>query len=137
MKERGWGRIVFVSSESAVPIPAEMIHYGMAKTAQFAVTRGLTETTTGTEVTVNSVLPGPTASEGVTTFVGQMTRAQGMSEDEMEGEFFRSARFSSLLGRFIEPEEVAALIAYVARPLSSATNVTSLRADSGIVRSIV
>lgn len=137
MKERGWGRIVFVSSESAVQIPAEMIHYGMTKTAQLAVAHGLAETTAGTGVTVNSVLPGPTASEGVTTFVGQMAEAQGMSEDEMEGEFFRSARPSSLLGRFIEPEGVATLIAYVVSSLSSATNGASLRADGGVVRSIV
>ena len=137
MMERGWGRIVFVSSESAVQIPAEMIHYGMTKTAQLAVARGLAETTAGTSVTVNSVLPGPTASEGVTTFVGQMAEAQGLSESEMEDEFFRSARPSSLLGRFIEPDEVATLIAYVVSPLSSATNGASLRADGGVVRSIV
>lgn len=137
MREQDWGRIVFVSSESAVQIPAEMIHYGVTKTAQLAVARGLAETTAGTGVTVNSVLPGPTASEGVTTFVGQMAEAQGMSEGEMEDEFFRSARPSSLLGRFIEPEEVAALIAYVASPLSSATNGASLRVDGGVVRSIV
>ncbi|QIN79463.1 SDR family oxidoreductase [Rubrobacter marinus] len=137
MTGRGWGRIIFVSSESGVQIPAEMIHYGTTKTAQLAVARGLAETTAGTGVTVNSVLPGPTASEGVTTFVGQMAEAQGLSESEMEDEFFRSARPSSLLGRFIEPEEVAALIAYVASPLSSATNGASLRADGGVVRSIV
>ena len=137
MIERGWERIIFVSSESAVQIPAEMIHYGMTKTAQLAVARGLAETTTGTGVTVNSVLPGPTASEGVTTFVGQMAEAQGMSEGEMEVEFFRSARPSSLLGRFIEPEEDGALKAYVASPLSSATNGASLRVDGGVVRSIV
>lgn len=91
MTERDWGRIVFVSSESAVQIPAEMIHYGTTKTAQLAVARGLAETTAGTGVTVNSVLPGPTASEGASTFVGRMTEAQGLSEEEMEGEFFRSA----------------------------------------------
>lgn len=136
MLERDWGRIVFVSSESAVQIPEEMIHYGTTKTAQLAVARGLAETTAGTGVTVNSVLPGPTASEGVTTFVGQMAEAQGMTEGEMEREFFRSARPSSLLGRFIEPEEVASLIAYVSSPLASATNGASLRADGGVVRSI-
>ena len=137
MTERDWGRILFVSSESAVQIPQEMIHYGMTKTAQLAVARGLAETMAGTGVTVNSVLPGPTASEGVTTFVGQMAEAQGLSNEEMEAEFFRTARPSSLLKRFIEPEEVAALIAYVASPLSSATNGAALRVDGGVVRSIV
>lgn len=137
MKERDWGRVLFVSSESAVQIPVEMIHYGVTKTAQLAVARGLAETTAGTNVTVNSVLPGPTASEGVTTFVGQMAEEQGVSEEEMENEFFRSARPSSLLGRFIEPGEVAAMITFLASPASSATNGAALRVDGGVVRSIV
>ena len=135
MKERDWGRIIFVSSESAIQIPAEMIHYGVTKTAQVAVARGLAETTTGSGVTVNSVLPGPTASEGVKTFVGSLAREQGMSEDEMEEEFFRSARPSSLLQRFIDPEEVAEVISFVCSPLSSAINGSALRADGGVVRS--
>lgn len=137
MKERDWGRVLFVSSESAVQIPVEMIHYGVTKTAQLAVARGLAEMTAGTNVTVNSVLPGPTASEGVTTFVGQMAEEQGVSEEEMENEFFRSARPSSLLGRFIEPGEVAAMITFLASPASSATNGAALRVDGGVVRSIV
>ncbi len=137
MKERDWGRIVFISSELTVQIPAEMIHYGVTKTAQLAVARGLAETTVGTGVTVNSVLPGPTASEGVKTFVGQMAQEQGKDEAAVEEEFFRTARPSSLLQRFIEPEEVAEMIAFVCSPVSSATNGTSLRADGGVVRSIV
>lgn len=137
MKGRGWGRIVFVSSESAVQIPAEMIHYGVTKTAQLAVARGLAETTVGTGVTVNSVLPGPTASEGVKTFVGRMAQEQGKDEAAMEEEFFQTARPSSLLRRFIEPEEVAEMIAFVCSPVSSATNGASLRADGGVVRSVV
>ncbi len=137
MRERPWGRILFVSSESAVNIPAEMIHYGMTKTAQLAVARGLAETTTGTKVTVNSVLPGPTASEGVATFVGQLAQEKGLSPQEMEADFFEHARPSSLLKRFIEPEEVANLIVYLASAASSATNGAALRVDGGVVRSIV
>ena len=137
MEERGWGRIVFVSSESAINIPLEMIHYGVTKTAQLAVARGLAEMTAGTNVTVNSVLPGPTASEGIKTFVGQMAEEQGKDEDALEEEFFQTARPSSLLQRFIEPDEVAAMIAYVCSPVSSATNGASLRADGVVVRSVI
>jgi NAD(P)-dependent dehydrogenase (short-subunit alcohol dehydrogenase family) len=136
MKEWDWGRIVFVSSESAVHIPPEMIHYGVTKTAQLAVARGLAETTVGTSVTVNSVLPGPTASEGVKAFVGQMAQEQGKDEAAMEEEFFQTARPTSLVQRFIEPEEVAEMIAYVCSPVSSATNGASLRADGGVLRSV-
>lgn len=137
MEERDWGRIVFVSSESAIHIPPEMIHYGVTKTAQLAVARGLAETTVGTGVTVNSVLPGPTASEGIKTFVGRMAREQGKGEDAIEEEFFQTGRPTSLLQRFIEPEEVAAMIAFVCSPVSSATNGASLRADGGVVRSVI
>lgn len=137
MRARGWGRIVFVSSESAVQIPAEMIHYGMTKTAQIAVARGLAETTVGTGVTVNSVLPGPTSSEGVATFVGQMAEARGVDFAAMEREFFETARPSSLLKRFATPEEVAAMIVYVCSARASATNGAALRVDGGVVRSIV
>jgi NAD(P)-dependent dehydrogenase (short-subunit alcohol dehydrogenase family) len=136
MEERNWGRIVFVSSESAIHIPPEMIHYGVTKTAQLAVARGLAETTIGTGVTVNSVLPGPTASEGIKTFVGQMAEEQGKDEDAVEEEFFQTARPTSLLQRFIEPEEVAAMITFVCSPVSSATNGASLRAGGG-VRSVI
>ncbi len=113
MKDRNWGRIVFISSESGANIPAEMIHYGVTKTAQVALARGVAETTIGTGVTVNSVLPGPTRSEGVGTFIQQLAEERGMTLDEMEKLFFEEARPSSLLKRFIHPEEVASLVAYV------------------------
>jgi NAD(P)-dependent dehydrogenase (short-subunit alcohol dehydrogenase family) len=137
MRERNWGRIVFVSSESAVQIPAEMIHYGTTKTAQLAVARGLAETLVGTGVTVNSVLPGPTSSEGVGTFVTQMAEARGTDFHTMEKEFFSTARPSSLLQRFATPEEVAAMIVYVCSARASATNGAALRVDGGVVRSIL
>jgi NAD(P)-dependent dehydrogenase (short-subunit alcohol dehydrogenase family) len=134
MLKSGWGRVVVVSSESAVQIPAEMIHYGMTKTAQVAIARGLAETTAGTGVTMNSVLPGPTKSEGVATFVGELAKQRGVSFEAMEHEFLQSARPTSLLRRFITPEEVANLIAYVASPAASATNGAALRVDGGVVR---
>ena len=137
MKARNWGRIVFVSSESAVQIPAEMIHYGMTKTAQIAVARGVAEAVAGTGITVNSVLPGPTESEGVATFVGELARQQGVGRSEFEVEFFRSARPSSLLKRFATVDEVANLIVYVCSPLASATNGAALRVDGGVIRAIV
>ena len=137
MRSRNWGRIVFVSSESAVQIPAEMIHYGMTKTAQLAVARGIAETTAGTGVTVNSVLPGPTASEGVSTFVDRMAQARGTDTQTMEREFFATARPSSLLRRFATPDEVAAMIVYVCSAAASATNGAALRVDGGVVRSVV
>jgi NAD(P)-dependent dehydrogenase (short-subunit alcohol dehydrogenase family) len=137
MKERNWGRIVFISSESAVNIPVEMIHYGMTKTAQLAISRGLAELTAGTGVTVNAVMPGPTRSEGVEQFVEQMAASRNSSAAEVEEEFFKTVRPSSLLKRFATPEEVAALVAFVCSPLSSATNGAAMRADGGVVRSIV
>ena len=136
MKQRNWGRIVFISSESALQIPAEMIHYGMTKTAQLAVSRGLAETTSGTNVTVNCVLPGPTASEGVDTFVAQMASERKTDRDAIEREFFRSVRPSSLLQRFETTEEIASVVAFVCSPLSSAINGAALRADGGVVRTI-
>jgi NAD(P)-dependent dehydrogenase (short-subunit alcohol dehydrogenase family) len=136
MRSRNWGRVVFVSSESALQIPVEMIHYGMTKTAQLAVARGLAETTLGSGVTVNSVLPGPTASEGVATFVQQMADTRGVDFKEMEREFFATARPSSLLQRFATPDEVAAMIVYVCSAAASATNGAALRVDGGVVRAI-
>ena len=136
MKVRNWGRIVFVSSESALNIPAEMIHYGVTKTAQVALSRGLAETTVGTGVTVNSVLPGPTLSEGVGTFLQQLAKEQGITIGEVEKQFFEKTRPSSLLKRFIQPEEVASMVAYVCSPLSSATNGAALRVEGGLLRSI-
>jgi NAD(P)-dependent dehydrogenase (short-subunit alcohol dehydrogenase family) len=136
MKQKNWGRIVFISSESGLQIPAEMIHYGMTKTAQLAISRGLAETTAGTNVTVNAVLPGPTASEGVNTFVERIALERKTDRQTIEKEFFRSVRPSSLLKRFETTEEIAAVVAFVCSPLSSAINGTALRADGGVVRSI-
>ncbi|CAA9559429.1 3-oxoacyl-[acyl-carrier protein] reductase [uncultured Synechococcales cyanobacterium] len=136
MKSRNWGRILFVSSESALNIPPEMIHYGMTKTAQLAISRGLAETTAGTGVTVNSILPGPTNSEGVATFIAKLAQERGIDGAAMEAEFFQTARPSSLLRRFITPEEVANLIIFVCSPASSATNGAALRVEGGVVRSI-
>jgi NAD(P)-dependent dehydrogenase (short-subunit alcohol dehydrogenase family) len=137
MINRNWGRIIFISSESGVQIPVEMIHYGVTKTMQLALSRGLAETTQGTGVTVNSVLPGPTRSEGVDVFVKEMAKKQGKPVGEIEKGFFKDARPSSLLRRFATVEEVANLVTYVASPLSSATNGAALRVDGGVVRSIV
>jgi NAD(P)-dependent dehydrogenase (short-subunit alcohol dehydrogenase family) len=137
MLQRNWGRIVFISSESGVNIPVEMIHYGVTKTAQIALARGLAETTVGTNVTVNSVLPGPTRSEGVEQFVLDLAKGQGTDSATVEADFFRTARPTSLLKRFATPEEVAALVVYVCSPRASATNGAALRVDGGVVRSIV
>lgn len=135
MKKKNWGRIIFISSESGINIPAEMIHYGVTKTAQLAVSRGLAETTAGTGVTVNSVLPGPTRSEGVEEFVQSMARERKTDAATIEKEFFQTVRPSSLLQRFATTDEVAALVEFVASPLSSATNGAALRVDGGVVRS--
>ncbi|MDO9314181.1 MAG: SDR family oxidoreductase [Burkholderiaceae bacterium] len=136
MRAKNWGRIVFVSSESALQIPVEMIHYGMTKTAQLAVARGLAETLKGTGVTVNSVLPGPTASEGVGTFVADLAAQQGTNVATVEREFFATARPSSIIQRFATPEEVAALIAYLCSERASATTGAAMRVDGGVLRSI-
>jgi NAD(P)-dependent dehydrogenase (short-subunit alcohol dehydrogenase family) len=135
MRKRNWGRIIFISSESGLQIPAEMVHYGMTKAAQIAVARGLAETTAGTGITVNSVLPGPTRSRGVADFVADWALKSGKSAKTVEDEFFKSARPTSLLKRFASPEEVAALVTFVASPLSAATNGAALRVDGGVVRS--
>jgi len=132
MKERNWGRIVFISSESAINTPVEMIHYGMTKTAQLAVSRGLAESCAGTAVTVNAVLPGPTRSAGVEEFAGQLSGGKPFAE--FEDEFFKTVRPSSLLKRFATTEEVASLVTYVCSPLSSATNGAALRVDGGVVQ---
>ena len=137
MKQKDWGRILFISSESGQQIPAEMIHYGMTKTAQIAIARGLAETTAGTGVTVNSVLPGPTASEGVTVFVDRMASSEGVDKKQFEKEFFKSVRPSSLLQRFASSEEVANMVVYLSSPLASATNGAAIRVDGGVVRSIL
>lgn len=135
MKRANWGRIVFISSESAVQIPTEMIHYGMSKTAQLAVSRGLAESVAGTGITVNCVLPGPTKSRGVGDFVQDMARADGKTFEQVEAEFFDHVRPTSLIKRFGTPQEVASLVAYVASPLASATTGAALRVDGGVVKS--
>ena len=135
MKRANWGRIIFISSESALQIPAEMIHYGMTKTAQIAVARGLAESLAGTGITVNSVLPGPTKSRGVGEFVETLAKADGKSFEAFEKEFFEKVRPTSLIKRFEAPEEIAALVAYVASPLSSGTTGAALRVDGGCTKS--
>jgi NAD(P)-dependent dehydrogenase (short-subunit alcohol dehydrogenase family) len=136
MLQKNWGRIIFISSESAQQIPAEMIHYGVTKTAQVAVARGLAESVAGTGVTVNSVLPGPTASEGVGGFLESMAKQQNISTAEIEKQFFANARPSSLLKRFETPEEVASVVAFVASTQAVAINGAAVRAEGGVVRSI-
>jgi NAD(P)-dependent dehydrogenase (short-subunit alcohol dehydrogenase family) len=134
MKEKNWGRIIFISSESAVQIPKEMIHYGMTKTAQLAVSRGLAEAVAGTGITVNAVLPGPTK----TTFFGRMKEnieKQGGSVAQMEQQFFENARPSSLIKRFAEIDEVASMVVYLCSPLASATTGAAVRVDGGVIRS--
>ena len=135
MRRANWGRIIFISSESAVQIPAEMIHYGMTKTAQIAVARGLAEAVAGTGITVNSVLPGPTKSRGVDDFVDALAKAEGKTFEEFEKEFFEKVRPTSLIKRFATPEEVASLVAYIASPLASATTGAALRVDGGVIKS--
>jgi NAD(P)-dependent dehydrogenase (short-subunit alcohol dehydrogenase family) len=133
MKQRNWGRVVFISSESAIQIPAEMIHYGVTKTAQLAVSRGMAETCAGTGVTVNAVLPGPTRSAGVDEFVAKLSGGRPFAD--FEKEFFQVVRPTSLLKRFATTDEVASLVAYVCSPVASATNGAALRVDGGVVRS--
>lgn len=137
MMERNWGRIIFISSESAVFIPDEMIHYGMTKTAQLAVARGLAELTKNTGVTVNSILPGPTRSQGVETFLEDLSKANKIPVSEVEKDFFRNMRPTSLLQRFLTVEEIANIVTYYVSPLASGTNGASIRAEGGLVRSIL
>lgn len=134
LRDRNWGRIIFISSESAVQIPEEMIHYGMTKMAQIAIARGLAETTASTGITVNSVLAGPTLSEGVEEFVAKMAASQGKDASKVEQEFFQTARPTSLLQRFATPTEVANLVTYLASPLSAATNGAPLRVEGGVIK---
>ena len=136
MKAANWGRIVFISSESGINPPGEMVHYGMTKAAQLSVSRGLAQLTAGTGVTVNAVLPGPTRSEGVADFFAKLATAQGIDLAEAERRFFAEARPTSLLKRFIEPAEVAALVTYVCSPRAAATNGAALRVEGGIVSSM-
>jgi NAD(P)-dependent dehydrogenase (short-subunit alcohol dehydrogenase family) len=135
MKLANWGRILFISSESGVQIPSEMIHYGVTKTAQIALARGLAESVAGTGITVNSVLPGPTSSRGVGDFVETLAKAEGKTLDAFEKEFFEKVRPTSLIQRFATPEEVASLVTYLASPLASATTGAAMRVDGGVIKS--
>lgn len=137
MKRRDFGRIIFVSSESGLNPPPEMIHYGMTKAAQLSISRALAEASKGSAVTVNAVLPGPTRTEGSRAFTERLAREQGIDEAQVERNYFAEERPASLLGRFIDPAEVAATITYLCSPLAAATNGSSVRVDGGIVRSIV
>jgi NAD(P)-dependent dehydrogenase (short-subunit alcohol dehydrogenase family) len=136
MIKRNWGRVIFISSESGLQIPTEMIHYGMTKTAQLAIARGLASSVAGTGVTVNSVLPGPTKSDGVGDFVAKLAREKGLSDAEMETQFFKEARPTSLIRRFATVEEVANMVVYVASKEASATTGAALRVDGGVVNFI-
>lgn len=137
MFKRDWGRVVFISSESAVQIPKEFLHYGVSKTSQLGVSRGLAELTQGTNVTVNSVLPGPTRSDGVEGFLDALAKQAGVSTDDMARNFVQTHRPSSLIQRFASVEEVANMVVYVCSKQASATNGAALRVDGGVVRSIV
>lgn len=136
MLERDWGRVIFISSESGLAIPGEMVHYGMTKSAQLAVARGMAQQTKGTGVTVNSVLPGPTRAAAIADFLKSVSSTPDGAPEEHEAEFFTKHRSASLLQRMIEPQEIASLVAYVASPLSAATNGASLRAEGGLVTTI-
>ncbi len=136
MKQRNWGRVIFVSSESGLCPPGDMVHYGMTKSAQLSVARGLAETCTGTGVTVNSVLPGPTLTEGAKGFFDKLAAGKGQSFDEAAADFFAHGRPTSILQRFITPDEVASTVTYLCSPLAAATTGASVRVDGGVVRSI-
>jgi NAD(P)-dependent dehydrogenase (short-subunit alcohol dehydrogenase family) len=136
MLKKNWGRVIFISSESAQHIPVEMIHYGMTKTAQVAIARGIAESVAGTGVTVNSVLVGPTASEGASQFVERFAKEQGVTAAEFEKQFFERARPTSLLKRFETVEEIGAVVAFVASSQALTINGAAVRADGGVIRSI-
>ena len=136
MLKQNWGRIIFISSESGVVVPSEMIHYGMTKSAQLSISRGLAGLTKGTRVTVNAVMPGPTRSEGIVDFLRSVSDNPEAPAAEIEAEFFAKGRPSSLLQRMIEAEEVANMVTYLASPLSSATNGAAMRAEGGIIPTI-
>lgn len=135
MQQQNWGRVIFISSESGVQIPSEMIHYGMTKAAQIAIARGLAEQVAGTNITVNSVLPGPTSSRGVETFVTDLAAKEGQSIQAFEKDFFEHVRPTSLIKRFATTEEVASMVCYLSSPLASATTGAAVRVDGGVIKS--
>jgi NAD(P)-dependent dehydrogenase (short-subunit alcohol dehydrogenase family) len=137
MLKKNWGRIIFISSESAIQIPEEMIHYGMTKTAQLAISRGLAELTKGTNVTVNSVLPGPTLSEGVGGFIDGLAKDQKKTKEQVEEDFFKTTRPTSIIQRFLSTDEVANTVVYLSSPLASATNGAAIRAEGGLLKGAV
>jgi NAD(P)-dependent dehydrogenase (short-subunit alcohol dehydrogenase family) len=137
MLKNNWGRIIFISSESAIQIPEEMIHYGMTKTAQLAIARGLAELTKGTNVTVNSVLPGPTLSEGVGGFIDNLAKDQNKTTEQVEEDFFKTMRPTSIIQRFLSVDEVANMVTYLSSPLASATNGAAIRAEGGLLKGAV
>jgi NAD(P)-dependent dehydrogenase (short-subunit alcohol dehydrogenase family) len=136
MLARDWGRIIFIASESALIVPEEMIHYGTTKTAQLAIARGLAVQTKGTGVTVNSVLPGPTRSEGIADFIRSTANDKNASDEELEAAFFDTMRPLSLIRRLIEAEEIGNIVAFLASPLAAVTNGAAIRAEGGIVPTI-
>ena len=136
MLAKDWGRIIFIASESALMIPEEMVHYGTTKTAQLAIARGLAVQTRGTGVTVNSVLPGPTRSPGIVDFIRSTAKDKSLSDEELGKNFVQTARPSSLIGRLTEPEEIGAIVAFLASPLAAVTNGAAIRAEGGIVPTI-
>jgi NAD(P)-dependent dehydrogenase (short-subunit alcohol dehydrogenase family) len=137
MLRRNWGRVVFISSESAVQIPSEMIHYGVTKSAQVALARGMAELTAGTGVTVNSVLAGPTRSEGVEQFVAGLARDRGVDERQVEEEFFKTVRPTSLIRRFETPDEVAAVVTFLCGQGASGVNGAAIRAEGGVLKGML
>jgi NAD(P)-dependent dehydrogenase (short-subunit alcohol dehydrogenase family) len=137
MLAKNWGRIIFISSESAVQIPSEMIHYGMTKSAQLAIARGLAELSKGTNVTVNSVLPGPTLSEGVGGFIDQLAKDQNKTVEQVEDDFFKTMRPTSIIQRFLTPDEIANMVTYLVSPLASATNGAAIRAEGGLLKTML
>ena len=137
MLKKNWGRIIFISSESALQIPAEMIHYGMTKSAQLAISRGLAELTKGTNVTVNAVLPGPTMSEGVGGFIESLAKGQNKTIEQVEEDFFKTMRPTSIIQRFLTTDEIANMVTYLASPLAAATNGAAIRAEGGLLKTMV
>ena len=136
MLSRGWGRVIFISSESGINVPGNMIHYGMTKTAMLSISNGLSKLTKGTQVTINTVLGGPTYSDGVAQVVRHISQQYNQPEDLIKGQIMQSTNPHSLLGRFIEPEEIASVVAYLSSPLAAAINGTSIRADGGVLNTL-